>query len=76
MATMNISLTAELKEFVERRVAEGAYTSTSEYMRELVRNERDKQRLRDLILEGANSPPVDLSREELFEKMYTLTNGE
>lgn len=73
---MNISLTDELKEFVEHRVAEGDYTSTSEYMRELLRMERDKQKLRDLLMEAANSGVSPLSNEEIFEQMRRLARGE
>ncbi len=37
MATMNISLPDELKQFVDAQVAEQSYTSSSEYLRELIR---------------------------------------
>jgi antitoxin ParD1/3/4 len=39
MPTMNISLNEELKKHVEKRVAEGGYTSSSEYIRRLIRND-------------------------------------
>ena len=42
MATMNISLPDELKQFVDAQVSEHGYGSTSEYLRDLVR--RDKER--------------------------------
>jgi len=53
--TMNISLPESLKAFVEEQVASRGYASASEYFRELVRRERDVQRLRGLIDEGALS---------------------
>jgi len=37
MATMNISLPEEMVEFVEREVASGGYTSSSEVVREALR---------------------------------------
>jgi len=37
MATMNISLPDELRDFVNEQVAESSYTSTSEYLRQLIR---------------------------------------
>lgn len=55
MATMNISLPEELKSFIDRQVA-GRYSTSSEYVRELIRREQDKQKLRDLLEEGAASP--------------------
>ena len=37
MATMNMSLPDELKEFVDEEVRAGGYASTSDYMRDLIR---------------------------------------
>ena len=41
--TMNISLTEDLKSFVEARIKARGYSSASEYIRDLVR--RDQERL-------------------------------
>jgi antitoxin ParD1/3/4 len=59
MSTMNISLPEELRSFVDSQVAGGDYTSSSEYMRELLRKERDRVRLRRLILDGMESELID-----------------
>ncbi|WHO77256.1 type II toxin-antitoxin system ParD family antitoxin [Rhizobium sp. BT03] len=62
MSTMNISLPENLKHFVDQQVAGRGYGTSSEYVRELIRRDRDRQRLRDLLLEGASSEttePVD-----------------
>lgn len=48
MPTMNISLPDPMKEFVEKQVADGGYSSASEYVRELLRAEQ-KRRARDEI---------------------------
>ena len=56
MSTMNISLPDELKAFVDEQVGTRGYTSSSEYVRELIRSEQDRARLRTLLLEGASSP--------------------
>lgn len=37
MATMNISLPADMADFVEREVAQGGYSSSSEVVREALR---------------------------------------
>jgi antitoxin ParD1/3/4 len=68
MTTMNISLPAELKAFVDAQVA-GRYSTSSEYVRELIRREQDKQKLRDLLMEGANSPPAGPADEAYFERL-------
>ena len=68
MTTMNISLPDELKAFVDRQVA-GRYSTSSEYIRELIRREQDKQKLRDLLMEGANSPPAGPADDAYFDKL-------
>jgi antitoxin ParD1/3/4 len=62
MSTMNISLPEPLKSFVDEQVASRGYGTSSEYVRELIRKDQDRQRLRTLLLAGASSPerePVD-----------------
>jgi antitoxin ParD1/3/4 len=48
MATMNISLPDEMKEWVEAQAATGRFANVSDYMRDLVRRdqERDEARAR------------------------------
>lgn len=41
MAQMNISLPDALKAWAEQRVAEGRYSSTSDYVRDLMRRDQD-----------------------------------
>ncbi|MEK6542137.1 MAG: type II toxin-antitoxin system ParD family antitoxin [Pseudomonadota bacterium] len=40
MAQMNISIPDKLKNWVETRVADGSYASSSDYMRDLVRRDQ------------------------------------
>ena len=56
MSTMNISLPETLKSFVDQQVKSRGYGSSSEYVRELIRKDQDRQHLRGLLLEGAASP--------------------
>jgi len=71
MATMNISLPDDLKTFVDGQVA-GRYSTSSEYVRELIRKEQDKQKLRDLLLEGAASPLEGEADDAYFEELRQL----
>jgi antitoxin ParD1/3/4 len=57
MSTMNISLPEALKAFVDDQVAGGGYGSSSEYVRDLIRKDQERQQLRRLLLDGAESPP-------------------
>jgi antitoxin ParD1/3/4 len=67
MGTMNISLPDTLKSFVDEQVAERGYGTSSEYVRELIRKDQDRQRLRNLLLEGAASPPAATADAEYFD---------
>ncbi len=72
METMNIALSAKMKEFVQSEVAQGGYSSASEYVRRLIREERKRkaqERLEALLLEGLNSGP---SREMTHEDWEEL----
>lgn len=57
MTTMNVSLPDQMRAYVDEQVVEGRYGSTSEYVRELIRRDQDRQRLRSVLLEGAQSEP-------------------
>lgn len=67
--TMNISLPDELRAFVDEQVAEHGFGSTSEYMRDLIRKQRDIEKLRALLLEGANSGPGKIIDDAWFAQM-------
>ncbi len=64
MSTMNISLPDSLKSFVDEQVTQRGYSTSSEYVRELIRKDADVLRLRGMLLQGAASAaaaPVDAS---------------
>jgi antitoxin ParD1/3/4 len=72
METMNISLPDPMKEFVEELVARGDYSSASEYVRALIREDRkrrEKERLEALLLEGLNSGPATEMTTEDWEQI-------
>lgn len=61
MTTMNISLPDTLKQFVDHQVQERGYSTSSEYVRELIRQDQirqGEQRLAALMLEGLESGPA------------------
>lgn len=69
---MSLALPEELRAYVDERVASGEYGNTSEYLRELIRRDRQEQsvnRLRTLVVEGLESgDPVPLT-DERVERM-------
>ena len=66
---MNISLPQALKSFVDQQVKSRGYSSSSEYVRELIRKDHDLQRLHDLLLEGAASPPAVTADSGYFGRL-------
>lgn len=69
MSTMNISLPETLKSFVDEQVASRGYGTSSEYVRELIRKDQDRQRLRRLLLDGAGSAPTSTADEAFFDDL-------
>ena len=76
MAQMNISIPEKLKAFVESRVADGSFASSSDYLRDLVRqDQREREKLEWLRAEiqaGFDSPESDL---DPFEHIAQLRRG-
>lgn len=73
MATLNISMPDELRSFIEARVSAGEYQSASDYLRDLIRHDREETER--LLTEGLDSgPSCPLSMEALHETAETLLN--
>ena len=72
---MNVSIPDKLKGWAEARVAEGRYSSTSDYVRDLVRrdqeNEEKLRRLQAAIDEGLASPVTDATIEDIIARGRT-----
>ncbi|WP_341534754.1 type II toxin-antitoxin system ParD family antitoxin [Candidatus Thiosymbion oneisti] len=66
---MNISLPDALKAHVDEQVAERGFATGSEYVRELIRRDQDRQRLRTLLLDGAGSDPAVPADKAYFDAL-------
>ena len=59
MATMNISLPDTMKTWVEQQSAEGRYTNSNDYVRDLIRRDQVRSnaiaRMQELVDEGLRS---------------------
>jgi antitoxin ParD1/3/4 len=64
---MNISIPAALKSFVDERVNQSGYGTSSEYVRELIRKDQERLHLRGLLLAGASSPASVTADTTYFE---------
>ena len=69
MTTMNISLPDALKSFVDEQVGTRGYSTSSEYVRELIRKDRDRLGLHGMILEGAASPLAGTADADYFDRL-------
>ena len=70
MTSLNISLPEPLKQYVEGQVASGDWGTPSEYIRELIR--RDKERrlhsLEQELIAATKAPTIELSMAEVRKK--------
>jgi antitoxin ParD1/3/4 len=68
MQTMNISLPDQLKDFVDEQVGSGRYSSVSEYVRDLIRDDEKRkaqEKLEALLVEGIQSgKPTGMTRQD------------
>lgn len=65
--TMTISLPEDQKQFIESQVSEGGYASSSEFVRELIRQRQRQQareRLENLLLEGLDGEDVEVTPDD------------
>ena len=67
MTNMNVSLPETLKAYVEEQVSYGGYGTVSEYLRELIREDKKRksqERLESFLLDGLDSgDPVAVTPE-------------
>jgi antitoxin ParD1/3/4 len=67
MATMNVSLPDEMKEWVEAQASSGRYANASDYVRDLIRRDQDAvTQLQALVDEGLKSGVSNKSLDEIF----------
>jgi antitoxin ParD1/3/4 len=74
MAQVNVSFPPALKEWIDQKVAEGRYSSASDYLRDLIRRDQEAamaetEWLRGLIAEGLASGVVDEEPEAVIENI-------
>ena len=72
MATMNISVPDPMKDWVQAQVETGAYANTSDYVRDLIRQDQENrnkiQALQDAITAGLKSGVSNKSFDQIIER--------
>jgi antitoxin ParD1/3/4 len=75
--TMSISLPKALKDYIQKRVAEGDFSNASDYIRQLLRDERKaraEKRLEVLLLEGLDSGPPEEATDDYWNDLIAETD--
>ena len=70
MASLNISLPEALKKYVEGQVASGDWGTPSEYIRELIRQDKERRLhlLEQDLMAAAKGPKIELTVAEIRRK--------
>lgn len=75
---MNISLPHRLKAWIEGQVADGRYSSASEYIRELIRADekaKAQAKLEDLLLAGLEGEETDWTEADSAALLRLAATG-
>ena len=86
MTSINVSLPQSMREYIGRQVETGGYSTASEFIRYLVREDQKRnadQRLQAALLEGLDSgDPIEITdewwnrkREELKSRLKRISSG-
>jgi antitoxin ParD1/3/4 len=70
MTSLNISLPEALKEYVEGQVASGDWGTPSEYVRELIRQDKERRlgNLEQELIAAARGPKIELPVAQIRRK--------
>ncbi|MEH1806967.1 ribbon-helix-helix domain-containing protein [Nostoc sp.] len=74
MSNINISLPGSMKVFIEEQVAEGGYSSVSEYLQELIvqdQKRRMQEKIEELLIAGLESGETIEVNDEWWQQKRT-----
>lgn len=79
MATMNVSLPDQMKDWVEAQLETGRYANASDYVRDLIRHDQERMEkiaeLQRLVDEGLASGVGSRSMAEILEDARRRAGG-
>lgn len=70
MTTLNISLPEQMRSFIENQVSKGRYSTASDYIRDLIRDDqkrKDQEKLESLLIEALEGGGSQEFTPEFFE---------
>jgi antitoxin ParD1/3/4 len=77
MRSFNVTMPEELLDYVRRRTKQGGFGTPTEFMRHLIRQDRDTRAERQLeqrLIEGLKSPRSREPVKTFFERMHALVD--
>ena len=79
MATMNVSLPEQMKSWVEDQAANGRYSNSSDYVRDLIRKDQERQQaltaLQAAVTEGLESGEAQAFDPTSFKRRMREGHG-
>lgn len=82
MATMTVSLPDSMKDWVEAQIRQGNYASASDYVRDLIRRDRDRREqeltlddLRQKLAASRESGASNCTVDEIFAEAQELSKA-
>jgi antitoxin ParD1/3/4 len=82
MATMTVSLPDPMKDWIEAQIRHGDYASVSDYVRDLVRRDRDRREqeltldeLRNKLAASRDSGVSNRTVDEIFAEAREIAKG-
>lgn len=77
MATISASIPDQLRLWIESQIEAGLYSSTSDYVRDLIRNDQNqRQQLEEMLLEGLHSGKAVAVDASYWVDRKTMLQGE
>ena len=77
MATMNVSLPDEMKNWVESQTRTGRYSNASDYVRDLIREDQERKdkiaHMQALVSEGLESGISEKSMDDILKEARART---
>lgn len=75
MATMNVSIPDQMREWVESQIASGVYSNASDYIRDLIRRDQEYKDKREVLMraleKGAKSGTSKRTLDGIWKEVKT-----